>query len=73
MAILMITYDTEMYGSEVPAFRAYLGDRADDPTITKRWIETANGLHSRYQAPCTSAPPTSSGSCSKRTSPSSRP
>jgi peptidoglycan/xylan/chitin deacetylase (PgdA/CDA1 family) len=54
MAILMITYDTEMYGSEVPAFRAYLGDRADDPTITKRWIETAMALHSRYQAPCTS-------------------
>jgi hypothetical protein len=50
----MITYDTEMYGSEVPAFRAYLGERADDPTITRRWIEKAMEVHTRNQAPCTS-------------------
>jgi hypothetical protein len=54
VAILMITYDTEMYGSEVPAFRMWLGDRADDLSIPKHWVAQAMEVHTRNQAPCTS-------------------
>jgi peptidoglycan/xylan/chitin deacetylase (PgdA/CDA1 family) len=54
MAILMITYDTEMYGREFGALQRWLGDRIDDPTITERWIDKAQEVHGRAHAPCTS-------------------
>ena len=54
MAVLMITYDTEMFGREFQALHGWLGDRVDDHTITDRWLDQAQEVHGRTGAPCTS-------------------
>ena len=54
MPVLMITYDTEMFGPDFTALHQWLGDRVNDHSITSRWIEKASELHTRLDAPFTS-------------------
>ncbi len=54
MPVLMIPYDTEMFGPDFTALDQWLGDRVNDHSITSRWIEKASELHTRLDAPFTS-------------------
>ena len=47
MAVLMITYDTEMFGREFGALHRWLGERVDDHSITDRWLDRARSIESR--------------------------